>query len=248
MIIAKVQHQNQPKWAIVEADTAYALEGDRFTNPRKGAKLGPISGMKLLAPMEVNNKLIGLLGNWRNKGDRDGPGFFIKPPSTLINPGEPVIYPKMAKRIVFEAEIGIVIGKRCKEVSKADAKGYIMGFTVCNDVTAPEMEGKDNVSVLRSKSFDTFGVVGPWVVTGIDGDNLPLKSWVSDMMYHDTNTKEMLWSTSEIVSWISQVMTLFPGDVISCGTPPGYDTVKPGDTMKFTIEGIGTLVNPLVKL
>jgi 5-oxopent-3-ene-1,2,5-tricarboxylate decarboxylase/2-hydroxyhepta-2,4-diene-1,7-dioate isomerase len=244
--VARIEHDGNAAWCAVEDGVAHLLDGDIFASPEVGTTVGPVSEVKLLRPVESHNKVVCLLSNWRSKDDRDGPGFFIKPPTTLIDPGEPIVYPDLGIRVVYEAEMAIVVGQPCRSVTVEQARARVFGYTCFNDVTAFEMSEATNFSFLAGKSFDTFGAMGPWIDTDIDPDNASLRASVSGRLITDTNTSRMVWSTDEIVSWISRFMTLFPGDVISCGTPPEYDAIKPGDEVEITIEGIGTLANPVV--
>jgi 2-keto-4-pentenoate hydratase/2-oxohepta-3-ene-1,7-dioic acid hydratase in catechol pathway len=196
--------------------------------------------------LEPGNKVVCLLSNWRSRDGRDGPSFFIKPPTTLIDPGQPIVYPDLGLRVVYEPELAIVIRHRCRAVDVAHARQYVLGYTCFNDVTAFEMSVATNFAFLPGKSFDTFGAMGPWIETDVDPDSVALQASVSGRVITDTHTSRMLWRSDEIVSWLSRFMTLDPGDVISCGSPPDYDAIKPGDTVDITIEGIGTLSNPVV--
>ena len=171
MKTAYVLHDGSPCWASIDGDDVHALQGDRFAAPGRGARLGSLAEMKLLSPIEPTAKLVALLSNWRGRDGRDGPGFFIKPRSTLINPGEAIVYPPQATRVDFEAEIAVVIGRRCRNVTPAEARDFVYGYTVVNDVTAFGLGVATNFDFLYGKSFDTFGVVGPWIVDDIDPDN-----------------------------------------------------------------------------
>jgi len=208
--------------------------------------VGSVDELRLLRPVAEHSKVVCLLSNWRSKDGRDGPGFFIKPPTTLIGPGEPIVYPDLGSRVVYEPEIAIVMGQRCRSVSPAQARAQVFGYTCFNDVTAFEMKEATNFAFLAGKSFDTFGAMGPWIETDIDPDDVSLSASVSGRVTTNTHTSQMLWSTDDIVSWISRFMTLVPGDVISCGAPPEYDAITPGDNVEITIEGIGTLANRVV--
>jgi 2-keto-4-pentenoate hydratase/2-oxohepta-3-ene-1,7-dioic acid hydratase in catechol pathway len=254
MQIARVLDGDEARWCILEGGDAHVLEGDRFASPGKGRSLGALEQLKILRPIEPLNKVIGLWSTWRAKEERDGPGFFIKSPSTLINPGEPIVYPEIGVRVVYEAELAIVIGRRCRSVAVEEARDYVMGYSCFNDVTALEISVNTVVEQLGiglqfqcGKAFDTFGVMGPCISTSADGDNAALRAWVNGELITDTNTSRMLWHTEEIVSFVSRFMTLEPGDVISCGTPLEFASIAPGDEVQIAIEGIGTLANPVTK-
>lgn len=247
MILAKLQAlgppSTEPRWAIVEDGTAFALEGSRFANPVKGGKIGRLSEFRLLAPIEATNNVIGLFGTWTNLDGRDGPGIFIKPSTSRIDPEDAIVVPPIAGRVVFEAELGIVIGKPCRHVSAAEAPAFVLGYTIANDVTLFDIGVKTNFPIVMGKCFDTFGPIGPWIVTGLDGGSLRLSSRLNGTELVSANTGRMLWSPAQIVSWVSTVISLSPGDIISCGTPPGYEAMSPGDVIECEIEHIGVLRN-----
>lgn len=172
----------------------------------------------------------------------DEPILFMKPVTALIGPEEDIIYPEMSERVDYEAELAIVIGKKAKDVSKEDALEYIGGFTCLNDVTARDLQKKDG-QWTRAKSFDTFCPVGPKVVKDIDPNNVKIQSFLNGELKQDLNTSNLIFDVEEIVSFISKIMTLNPGDIIATGTPPGIGPMKKGDKIEVKIEGIGTLRN-----
>ena len=175
----------------------------------------------------------------------DEPVIFIKPASAVIGPGEAIVCPKRSSRVDYEAELAAVIGKRCKNVSAQDAPQYILGYTCLNDVTARDIQPIDG-QWTRAKGFDTFAPIGPCIETEFDPGNAPIQSALNGRVCQDGNTSMMMRSVSELVAFISGVMTLEPGDVVTTGTPEGVGPMQPGDTVKVRIGGIGTLVNPVV--
>lgn len=236
-------------WAILDGEMAYRLEGDVYGSPKKGAPLGSVGGLKILGPLLPENKVIVLLENWRSKDGRDGPGFILKPPNARIDPGEAVIYPKIAAKVWFETELGIVIGKRSKSITEQQARQHILGYTVSNDITAFELTKKSNDPVAyMGKGFDTFGVVGPCIATDVDPTNLLLQGYINGKQYFEKNTGLMLWNAYEVVSWVSQIMTLLPGDIISCGACPECLTelMQVGNRIGCGIKGIGQFENPVL--
>ena len=173
------------------------------------------------------------------------PIIFIKPRTSVIWNGQKIKYPKMSKRVDYEAELAVVIGKRCKNVSEINAKKYILGYTCLNDVTARDLQKKD-CQWTRAKSFDTFCPIGPHIVSGIDPDNLKIELLLNDRIKQSSSTKYLIFKVEELVSFISQVLTLEPYDVIATGTPVGVGPMKPGDKVEVKIEKIGTLVNYVI--
>lgn len=249
MKFARTIHQGHSIWTIIENDVAYALEGDRFgSNPQKGASLGPASDLKTLFPLDPTNQIVALFGGW-GIGDRDGPGIFIKPYSSLISNGESMDYPDVATKVFMEPELAVVIGKTCKNVPAKDAKDYILGYTCVNDTTVFESKIVTTFPHIWGKMFDGFGTVGPVIATDIDPKNATIRGAVNDEEYLTINSSLLAWDVYEIIEWVSKVVTLNPGDLISTGAPPGFDkvTVNPGDVMKVTIDGIGSIESTMRK-
>ena len=249
MLIAKLLFKDQERWSIIERGAVFSLEGD-FRDPRKGMLLqSGMEGLKLLAPVDRTSKIILLLGNWAGKENRDGPAFILKPSSAVINPGDDIVYPKMAIRVHAEPELAIVIGSVCREVSSTQARDHILGYTIANDTTMFEMSAKTSpLPFLIGKCVDTFGSFGPWIVTDINGDQINISAFHDGELYLQVNTSEMAWSTSEVVSWVSTFMTLYPGDIICCGAPLQYSLKQliPGSHIRIVLEGIGTLESRVI--
>jgi len=244
MKIIRVRHGSQDQWAIMEGDNAHALEGDPYATASKGPLIGPLKDLKLLCPILPDNKIVIILENWRDKAGRAFPSFIIKNPHARINPGETVIYPNIAKRVFFETELGIVIGKKCKSLALAQARDHILGYTISNDMT--NFEYSINIGEsghIFGKQFDTFSSVGPCIATGLDPLDLRMSGKINGEQFYETNSGEMLWNAYELVSWVSQVTTLYPGDVISCGAPKGAmdRQTYPGDQITLVIDGIGAM-------
>jgi len=170
------------------------------------------------------------------------PIIFMKPVTALIGPGECIVYPPQATRVDYEAELAIVIKDACKDIEPEGVMAHIEGFTCLNDVTARDIQKRD-VQWTRAKSFDSFCPVGPEIVKDIDPNNLTIRSFLNGELRQDSNTAEFIFTVEELVSFISQVMTLMPGDIIATGTPGGIGAMHRGDTIEVTIEGIGTLRN-----
>jgi len=170
------------------------------------------------------------------------PLIFMKPPTAVIGSGETIIYPPQTQELHYEGELGIVMGKRARNISEEEAKHYIAGYTCANDVTARDLQRKDG-QWTRAKSFDTFCPLGPRIVKGIDPTNLAIATRVNGITKQNSSTNQMIFNAYKLVSFISAIMTLLPGDVISTGTPPGVGELKVGDVVEVEIEGIGVLRN-----
>jgi len=175
----------------------------------------------------------------------DEPVLFLKPPSSLLADNDHIVYPKQSKRVDYEAELGVVIGRRTRHVKAEKANDHILGYTCFNDVTARDIQEKD-VQWTRAKSFDTFSPIGPYIVTDIDPMSLAIRSRLNGTLKQDSNTKNMVFDVNSLVEFVSSVMTLETGDVIATGTPPGVGPVNVGDVIEVEIDKIGTLTNKVV--
>ena len=175
------------------------------------------------------------------------PIIFLKPPSSLIGPGEPIVYPAISEFVSFEAELGVVIGRRARRVSATDAAGCIFGYTSVNDVTARDLQKKDG-QWTRAKGFDTFCPVGPWIVPQdqVDFDSLRIRSFVDGVIKQDASIRDMIFPVPFLIEYITRFMTLEPGDLVATGTPPGVGPLQAGNTVRVEIEGIGAIENPVV--
>lgn len=201
----------------------------------------------LLSPVQPSKVIcIGL--NYRNHaaemnlGIPTEPVVFMKPSTTVIGSGESIEYPSISRLVDYEAELAIVMGKKAKNVKEKDASSYILGYTAANDVTARDLQQKDG-QWTRAKSFDTFLPLGPWIETEIDPGNLLIELRLNGIIKQSSSTADLIFSPSYLVEYISQVMTLLPGDVIITGTPSGVGPLNVGDVVEVEIEGIGTLKN-----
>ncbi len=176
------------------------------------------------------------------------PLIFLKPPSSIVGNGDPIVYPAQSSLVHFEGEIGLVIGKRARNVKAADAMHYIFGYTCVNDVTARDFQKKDG-QWTRGKGFDTFCPVGPWMVSKDDLklEDIVLRSFRNGEQKQQGRPSEMIFNVGAILEFVSSFLTLEPGDLIATGTPAGVGPLEPGDTVSVEIEGLGTLTNPVIK-
>lgn len=170
------------------------------------------------------------------------PLIFMKPPTAVIGNGETILYPPQTKELHYEGELGIVIGKKARNVQMQEAHHYIAGYTCANDVTARDLQRLDG-QWTRSKSFDTFCPLGPKIAKNIDPTNLSIITRVNGALKQKSNTNQMIFNVYQLVAFISAIMTLMPGDIISTGTPPGVGELQVGDVVEVDIEGIGILRN-----
>jgi len=172
----------------------------------------------------------------------DEPIIFLKPPTALLGPEDWIIYPAQAQRVDYEAELAVVMQDQCTHVEPEAVLEHVAGFTCLNDVTARDLQKKD-MQWTRAKSFDTFCPVGPRIVKEIEPNNVRIQSYLNGELRQDSTTANFIFSVEELVSFVSQVMTLLPGDIVATGTPSGIGAMQRGDTIEIVIEGIGTLRN-----
>lgn len=239
---------NKPYWGVIEGDDVVEMDAAPYSGGVKKSGKFALKDVKLLAPVEPT-KIVAVGLNYKahaaefGKPLPDVPLLFIKPSTAIIGSGDSIIYPShMSHRVDYEGELAIVIGRRTKDVTKAGAPGSILGYTCINDVTARDLQGKDG-QFTRAKGFDTFAPIGPWIETELDPQNIRIETFLNGEKRQDTSTSDMIFGVYEIVSFVSQVMTLLPGDVIATGTPSGVGKMKPGDLVEVVIEGIGRLGN-----
>jgi 2-keto-4-pentenoate hydratase/2-oxohepta-3-ene-1,7-dioic acid hydratase in catechol pathway len=171
--------------------------------------------------------------------------IFLKPPTTLIGPDEAIVYPDISKSVHHEAELAVVIGTRCRHLSEAEATSAIFGYTLANDVTARDLQKSDG-QWTRGKGFDTFCPVGPWIDTTFDPAQKTVRCLVNGEVRQNGNTSMLIYSLSRILAFVTQFMTLEPGDLLLTGTPAGVGPLRPGDTVTVEIEGLGMLSNPVL--
>lgn len=225
------------------------LRCDIFTDPQ-AAPTGErvkLDGAALLAPC-CPTKVVAIGINYRDHASEMGhdlpedPVIFLKPATSVIGPNDAIVRPGQSSRVDFEAECAVVISKTCRNVSAADAGLYIFGYTCCNDVTARDLQKKDG-QWTRAKGFDTFCPLGPWIETEFDAGNADVESRLNGRIMQHSNTKYLINSIPRLVEFVSSVMTLLPGDVITTGTPSGIGPMQAEDVIEIEVSGIGTLKN-----
>ena len=210
-----------------------------------------ISDLQLLPPV-TPSKIICIGLNYKDHARELGmelpeePVFFLKPPSAIIGSLGKIVYPHMSEHVDYEGELAVLIGKRCRNVKREDAASVIMGYTCFNDVTARDLQKKD-VQWTRSKSFDTFAPIGPFIADPfLEVSNLSIKTRVNGELRQDSNTSNLIFDVPYLVEFISGIMTLEKGDVISTGTPPGIGELSVGDEVEVEIDSVGVLKNTVV--
>lgn len=250
MIYLRFQTGQQSRYGILSGKTIHEITPNYFGPFRKTGKKYPLSEVKLLAPCQPT-KIVAMGLNYLNHAKELKlpiplhPLIFLKPPTAMIGTEEEIIYPPDSKRVDYEAELAVVIAKKTRNVQPHNALKHVLGYTCFNDVTARDLQKMDN-QWTRSKSFDTFAPIGPWIVDDIDPHDLAIEAYLNNKVKQRSNTSELIFKIDEIVSFVSKVMTLLPGDVIATGTPPGVGPMLSGDEIKIKIENIGTLTNKVV--
>ena len=208
----------------------------------------PLAEVRLLAPV-LPSKVVAADRNYTRELDGEAPPepvLFLKPSTSVTGPGDAIKYPvKLTERVDFEGELAVVIGRLCRQVPPERADEVIFGYTCANDVTARDLQARDG-QWTRAKGFDTFCPLGPWMETGTNPADLELITTVNGAVRQQARTSELLWSVPSLVAYVSQVMTLLPGDVLLTGTPAGVGPLDAGDQVSVWIESIGTLTNRVV--
>jgi 2-keto-4-pentenoate hydratase/2-oxohepta-3-ene-1,7-dioic acid hydratase in catechol pathway len=252
MRIVRFKVDGKTRYGACENQHIVEYAGTPFGSFLRGRKRFALKQVVLLAPV-VPTKIVAVGLNYRDHAAElglpipDEPVLFLKPVSAVVGPGDPIVYPAISRRVDHEAELAIVMKRRCHNVAAARAHDYVLGYTCLNDVTARDLQFRD-VQWARAKAFDTFCPVGPCIATDIDANAVTVEAWVNGERRQSSSTKELIFAVEDIVARVSQVMTLYPGDVIATGTPPGIGPLQPGDRVEVRIEGIGSLANPVVKM
>ncbi len=247
----RCEHQGQTRFGELRDGRIHVHEGDLFEGARTTGETLALDAVTLLTPC-LPSKMIALWNNYRalaaklNLTAPPEPLYLLKSPSSFLAGGRTIHAPKSYDgKVVYEGELGIVIGRRCSAVSEAEALQYIFGYTCINDVTAMDILQKDPsfAQWTRAKSFDGFGVFGPVIATGLDPLTLTVKTFLNGKERQNYPVSDIIFAPAQIVSRISRDMTLMPGDVICCGTSVGVGSMKPGSKIEIVIDGIGTLSN-----
>jgi 2-keto-4-pentenoate hydratase/2-oxohepta-3-ene-1,7-dioic acid hydratase in catechol pathway len=233
------------------SETAREIAEHPFGTPTFTGRQWPLADVRLLAPI-LASKVVAMGKNYAahaaemGSAPPESPVIFIKPNTSIIGPGLPIQLPPSASEVHHEGELAIVIGRPCKDVTASRAAEVILGYTIGNDVSARDHQRADG-QWTRAKGHDTFCPLGPWIVTDLDPSDLAIRTEVNGEVRQSSRTSLLLHDVGAIVEWVSAVMTLLPGDVILTGTPEGVGPIVDGDTVSVTIEGIGTLANPVVR-
>ena len=259
MRIARFTNGSDPRYALVEGEPGQeelvVITGDPIYTPvqptGERVRLDDDS-VRLLAPVIPRSKIVGVGRNYAAHAAEHGnevptqPLLFLKPNTSVIGPDDPIVLPDWTEHVEHEAELAVVIGKVTKDVSPEHALQYVFGYTVANDVTARDIQRSD-AQWTRAKGFDTSCPLGPWLVPGLDVDDLAVTARVNGQARQDGRTSQMVFDVAYLVSYVSEVFTLLPGDVILTGTPAGVGRLEHRDVVEVEVEEIGVLRNPVLR-
>lgn len=249
-VVRYLDEQNQPVHGWVFEDRVGLIEGDIFNDYQRKEADMLLSEVKLLAPVEPG-KVICVGRNYAAHAEEHGvdvptyPLIFLKPPSSVIGPGASIVLPPQSKRVEHEGELAVVIGAPGRWLSIDTALDIVFGYTVANDITARDLQRQDG-QWTRGKGFDTFCPIGPWIDTDFNPIDTMVSCHVNGELRQMATTRDMIFSVTQIIVFVSSVMTLEPGDLILTGTPAGVGPLNDGDQVSVSIERLGELTNPVV--
>lgn len=250
----RFEHAGRTGFGTREGDAVRVCAGDMLGAAAPTGEVLPLAAVKVLSPL-LPSKLVALVNNYREAMAKQGlpapaePLYFLKAPSSFLAPGEAIrLPPPEVGKVIYEGELGVVIGREARGVAEAEAEAFIFGYTCVNDVTAIDLIGRDPsfAQWTRAKGFDTFGPFGPVIATGLDPEALVVRTLLKGKVRQEYPCSDMVFPPRALVSRISREMTLLPGDLIACGTSVGIGVLRAGSTVEVVIDGIGTLSNPVV--
>jgi 2-keto-4-pentenoate hydratase/2-oxohepta-3-ene-1,7-dioic acid hydratase in catechol pathway len=251
MRICRVAWNDDVHFGVIEGDAVALLTSHPFGPFEPDGRVLPLSQVRLISPV-LPSKIVAVGKNYLDHVREMGgdappaePMIFLKPSTSVIGPGDAILLPWQSEQVEYEAELAVVIGRLCRDVPESLVDDVVLGYTCANDVTARDLQRTDG-QWGRAKGFDSFCPLGPWIETSLDIDDAVVECRVNGDLRQSATGADMVRSPRELVSWISSVMTLLPGDVILTGTPAGVGPLAPGDEVSVTIGGVGTLTNTVV--
>lgn len=257
MRIVRFAVPGKMKYGVLAENMVHALRGNPFAQLKCLGNSSTLDGsiykldeVRLLAPC-LPSKIVCLGLNYRSHAEETRlpipsvPLIFLKPSTAVVGPDAKIMLPRFSRRVDYEGELGIIIGKKAKDVPEDKAKEYVIGYTCFNDVSERNAQREDG-QWARAKGYDTFAPIGPCIETEVDPDRLKLETYLNGELRQSAFTSDLIFGVSKLISFISGVMTLLPGDVIATGTPSGIGRMSPGDVVEVKIEKIGTLRNFVV--
>ena len=256
MRIARIAVGDDPRYAVVQGEgenvTFALIAGDPlYSGIEPTGQVLPFDAVRILAPVIPRSKVVGIGRNYAEHAAELGnavpeePMVFLKPNTAVVGPNDPIVLPSYSQDVHYEGELAVVISRICKDVPVAKAMDVVFGYTVANDVTARD-KGATGPWALK-KAFDSSCPLGPYLVTDLDPGDLAIKTWVDDELVQDGRTSQMVYGVNELISYVSSIFTLLPGDVILTGTPAGVGPIVAGQRVDVEVEGIGRLSNPVLR-
>ena len=250
MRIVRYSHRGEVGFGILEGETIAPIAPHPFAAFEYTGERFPVQEARLLAPV-LPTKVVAVGRNYADHAREQGaevpaePVIFLKPSTAVIGPGDPIVRPGWVGRVDYEGELAVIVGKLVRRLPKADAIQAVLGFTCANDVTARDLQQRDG-QWSRAKGFDSFCPLGPWIETDLDSSDLALRTLVNGEPRQQARTSQLEHGVASLLSFVSQVMTLLPGDVLLTGTPAGIGPLEAGDRVEVEVEGIGVLANQVV--
>ena len=252
MQIVRFRAAGKTRYGALEGTVVVEYSGTPWSIFKRGRRRYAVKQVVLLAPT-LPSKIVAVGLNYRDHAAEmgvpipDEVRIFLKPASAIIGPDDPIVLPPQSTRVEHEAELAVVVKKRCRNVPVERVRDYVLGYTCLNDVTARDIQARDR-GPTRAKAFDTFCPLGPCIATDIEPNAVMVEAFVNGVVRQSGSTKDFVFPMEDVVARVSEIMTLLPGDVITTGTPAGVGPLGPGDRVEIRIDGIGALKNPVVKL
>jgi 2-keto-4-pentenoate hydratase/2-oxohepta-3-ene-1,7-dioic acid hydratase in catechol pathway len=253
MKIYRFRYRKKILYGVLKEEFLFPVKGSVFRDFRIEDSPVPMSEVFILPPVEPT-KIVAVGANYKDHAQEMGrplpeePLLFLKPSSAIIGTRDIIVYPRMSLQVDYEGELAVVIKKKARLLADDDpVEEHILGYTCFNDITARDLQAKD-VQFTRAKSFDTFAACGPCIATDVDPSALHVKTFLNGKLRQSGNTRNLIFTIPFLVRFISRIMTLYPGDIISTGTPAGVGPMQPGDRVDVQIEGIGTLSNQVMRI
>jgi 2-keto-4-pentenoate hydratase/2-oxohepta-3-ene-1,7-dioic acid hydratase in catechol pathway len=252
MRLCRFLHDGAARVGRIEEEKVIVCEGELLGSLSRTGETLELRSVRLLAPV-LPGKIIGIGRNYAEHARELGnappeaePLIFLKAPSSVLSPENPIVLPGASRRVDHEAELGVIIGRMARNLTEGqDPLAYVLGYACVNDVTARDLQMKD-VQFTRAKSFDTFCPLGPWIETELDPTSVEITARVNGQTRQKGNTRDMIFPVSRLIRFLAGIMTLYPGDLIATGTPAGVAPLSAGDTVEVEVAGIGILRNPVI--
>jgi len=248
--LIRFEYQSMTCHGIIRGDKVWRISGGLFDEWYEQGDPFPLSDVRLLSPC-LPSKIVAVGLNYRDHAMElsmeipKEPIIFIKPGTSICGPEDPIRYPPFSDQVDYEAELGVVIQRHTKDIDPSEAPEYILGYTCINDVTARDLQKRDG-QWTRAKSFDSFCPIGPCIETELDPSDCRVECFLNGEVRQSSSTKNQVFPPFFLVSFISRIMTLLPGDIIATGTPPGVGAMNIGDEVEVSVEGVGRLKNYVI--